>query len=98
MDYATAIPISVGIIAVVGGLIKIKGNGKRPTLMTEEARENIKELWDHKQSKEQCEIIADAIKEDIKEIKESQKETRTDIKDIKDTLIKWGKTGVYTGV
>lgn len=92
MDYATAIPISVGIIAVVGGLLKFKssgnGNGKGKH-MSDEARVSVTKLWDQKQDTKMCDHIVGGFKDDITEIKESQKDTKRGIQDIQQTLINW---------
>jgi len=92
MDYATAIPVSVGIIAVVGGLLQFRkngnGNGKNKH-MSDEAKVSITKLWDEKQSKEMCSEIVGGVKDDITEIKESQKDTKKGINDIQQTLLNW---------
>lgn len=98
MDYATAIPISVGVITGAGLLYKFftpnKGGENittRPKWMSEESKAEVGKLWDEKQSKEQCIEISTTIKKDIDEIKKSQALTQTGIQDIQKTLINWNK-------
>jgi hypothetical protein len=74
MDYATAIPMGIGIImagTAINTLIKSrsKGNGKNRTV-------------------KDCELISENIKEDLSEIKTDVKETQKDIGFIKVSVAK----------
>ena len=97
MDYAAAIPISIGILAIAGSLTKLytvkkngNGNGNsKNKYMSDEAKVSTTKLWEDKQSKEMCEVITGGFKDDITEIKDSQKETKKGIQDIQQTLINW---------